>query len=71
MRLGRYLPLALALLGSTAIAHAQGGFTGSGSGCAQSPENPTVILSMLGAGGFAAAAARDRLVGALRKFRRS
>lgn len=51
---------AVLVLGATA-AHAQDGTVSTTNGCAQSPENPTVILSVLGAGGFAVAAARDRL----------
>lgn len=50
---------AVLMLGATA-AHAQDGTVTSG-GCSQSPENPTIVLSLLGVSGFAVAATRDRL----------
>lgn len=50
-----------ALLLCATAAHAQGGTIVSTGGCSQSPENPTVILSLLGTGGFVLAATRHRI----------
>ena len=44
----------LAVLASTVSVHAQ-------TGCVQSPENPTVILALVGSAGAFAASARNRI----------
>ncbi len=48
------------MLAGAGIAVAQTGNAASG-GCTQSPENPTAVLGLLGAGGFAAAAFRNKV----------
>jgi len=48
------------MLAGAGIAAAQTGNAASG-GCTQSPENPTAVLGLLGAGGFAAAAFRNKV----------
>lgn len=40
--------------------HAQGG-------CVESPENPTALLGLIGAGGFVIASSRRRISGLLQK----
>jgi XrtJ-associated TM-motif-TM protein len=46
--------LTLAVLAAPAMAHAQ-------SGCTDSPENPTVVLALVGSAGAFIASARTRL----------
>lgn len=53
----KYLPLVV--LAVAAAARAQGGDVGSG--CDSSPENPTIILALVGSAGTAGAMLRNRL----------
>lgn len=64
----RTLSLLTLLTVAAGSAAAQGGGVQSG-GCSQSPENPTAVLSLLGASGFAAAALRGRVSDLLSKKR--
>ena len=64
----RTLSLLMLLTVAVGGAAAQPGGVQSG-GCSQSPENPTAVLSLLGAGGFAAAAFRGRVSSLLAKKR--
>lgn len=53
-RLGRMALLALVVLVIPVVAHAQ-------SGCTDSPENPTVVLALVGSAGACFASVRRRL----------
>jgi XrtJ-associated TM-motif-TM protein len=41
--------------------HAQGGEVGTGGDCAESPENPTAILALIGSAGAFCVSARARI----------
>lgn len=62
--------LSAVLLMCSGAAMAQTGNSSSGGGCAQSPENPTLILGLLGTGGFAAAAVRGKVSALISKRNR-
>jgi XrtJ-associated TM-motif-TM protein len=51
---------AFAFFAMASLAHAQGGTVTSG--CGSSPENPTVILALVGSAGGVFAAARNRFL---------
>jgi XrtJ-associated TM-motif-TM protein len=58
MRLNNILTV-LALIASASVVHAQGGTVTSG--CGDSPENPTVILALVGSSAAGISVLRNRL----------
>lgn len=59
-RISKSLLLFSVVLLTATAAHAQGG-------CTNSPENPTALLGLLGAGGVFAARSRDRILAFVQK----
>jgi len=55
MKNSKYVVLAVLVLAATLKLHAQGG-------CVDSPEDPTVVLGLLGAAGMAGVVLRNRIM---------